>query len=139
MVTRALNSLQGGDEPNIKVVYGDGSFGSGGSSERSVPVKWFKEATKNRFRDTFQEVDEHHLSRIYPECGIQLYSVIEYFNDKSMLYEGQCDVAVKNVEFFSRIVMSALHVTTCFIDTWMCLQLSWNAMDLDGLIQNIGM
>ena len=34
VVSRALNSLQGADEPNIKVIYGDGSFGSGGSSER---------------------------------------------------------------------------------------------------------
>ena len=82
VITKAINSLQGANEPNIKVIYGDGSFGSGGSSERSVPVKWFKEATKNRFRDTFEEVDEHRSSKICPKCGIQLYSAVEYFNGK---------------------------------------------------------
>ena len=88
VVLKAINSLQGANEPNIKVIYGDGSFGSGGSSERSVPVKGFKEATKNRFRDTFEKVDEHHLSKICPKCGIQLYSVVEYFNGKKYDIQG---------------------------------------------------
>ena len=73
VVSRAINSLQGANEPNIKVIYRNGSFGSGGSSERSVPIKWFKEETKNRFRDTFEEVDQHRSSKICPKCGIQLY------------------------------------------------------------------
>ena len=53
VVLKAINSFQGANEPNIKVIYGDGSFGSGASNERSVLVKVFKEATKNRFHDTF--------------------------------------------------------------------------------------
>ncbi len=49
---------------------------------RDFPVKWFKKATKNHFRDAFEEVDEHRSSKICPKCGIQLYSVVEYFNGK---------------------------------------------------------
>ena len=44
------------------------------SCERSVPAKWFKEVTKNRFRDTFEEVDEHRSSKICPECCVHIIS-----------------------------------------------------------------
>ena len=82
VVTRALNSLQDPTEPDIVVIYGDGSFASGGRGQRSVPVKWFKDACKNRFVDAFQEVDEHRTSSICPDCATQLYSVVQFFNGK---------------------------------------------------------
>ena len=82
VVTRALNSLQDPTEPDIVVIYGDGSFASGGRGQRSVPVKWFKDACKNRFLDAFEEVDEHRTSSICPDCATQLYSVIQFFNGK---------------------------------------------------------
>ena len=88
MVTRVINSLQGADEPSIKVLYGDGSFGSRRSSERSVPMKWFKEAKKIRFCNTFKEVDEHCSSKSCPDCGIQLCSVVEYFNGNKYYVRG---------------------------------------------------
>jgi hypothetical protein len=43
VVTRALNSLQDPTELDIVVVYGDGSFASGGRDQCSVPVKLFKD------------------------------------------------------------------------------------------------
>lgn len=80
VITRAVNSLQNQQKPDIVVLYGDGNFASGGRGRQSVPVKAFKEAVKHQYEVI--EVDEYRTSSVCPECGEQLCKVLEFFNGK---------------------------------------------------------
>ena len=76
----ALNKLQKPDEPDIKIVYGDGSFASGKKFEKYVPVQWVKREVTRRYVTT--EVNEFRTSSVCPDCDSQLYTVTEYRNDR---------------------------------------------------------
>jgi hypothetical protein len=80
VIATTVNSLQDPSKPDIIVLYGDGSFPSGGRGERSVPVKAIKDAVRRQYEVI--EVDEFRTSSVCPECGDQLLKVLEFFNGK---------------------------------------------------------
>ena len=80
VIANAVNSLQDPTKPDIFVLYGDGSFPSGGRGRQSVPVKGIKEAVKRQYEVV--EVDEFRTSSVCPKCSDQLFKVLEFFNGK---------------------------------------------------------
>jgi hypothetical protein len=80
VIANSVNSLQDPTKPDIVVLYGDGSFPSGGRGRQSVPVKEIKDAVKRQYEVV--EVDEFRTSSVCPECGEQLCKVLEFFNGK---------------------------------------------------------
>ena len=80
VISKAVNSLQDPTKPDIIVLYGDGSFASGGKNQQSVPVKGIKNAVMRQYEVV--EVDEFRTSSVCPECGEQLFKLLEFFNGK---------------------------------------------------------
>lgn len=80
VIASTVNDLQDPTQPDIIVLYGDGSFPSGGVGQQSVPVQQLKSAVMRQYEVV--EVDEFRTSSVCPECGDQLFKVLEFFNGR---------------------------------------------------------
>lgn len=63
------------------VWYGDGQFPAGGRGERSVPVKYIREAFEKDPNLTCHEISEFRTSQVCPRCEQRLYKVVKRFSN----------------------------------------------------------